>query len=155
MLETAVVYVDGACKNNGQTSAIGGCGVFWEHFHPLNESECLEGSKQSNNCAELLAAIITLTQTQKFRFTDVEIYTDSTYVKDGITKWIGQWKQNSWKTGRGSATVLNKELKMLFDKLQSNIKIYWKWVECHNNVEGNIEADSLVKAGISNNSSYW
>ena len=92
----AVVYVDGACKNNGQSNAKGGCGIFWGHFHPLNTSEQLLGGKQSNNCAELSAAIIAITQALKLKMTEIEIHTDSKYVKDGITKWIDQWKCNSW-----------------------------------------------------------
>ena len=57
-----LIYVDGACRNNGQSEAKGGCGVYWGDYHPLNCSEILLGEKQTNNRAEMSAAIIALSQ---------------------------------------------------------------------------------------------
>ena len=88
MEDVPVIYVDGACRNNGQDNPQGGCGIYWGEYHPLNTREYLIGDKQTNNRAELSAAIIALTQACQIQMQSVEICTDSKYVKEGITKWI-------------------------------------------------------------------
>ena len=93
-----IVYVDGACRNNGHNNPQGGCGVYWEPAHPLNSNEKLRGEVQTNNRAELSAAIMAVAQGITVGFTEMEVVTDSKYVKLGITKWIQEWKINGWKT---------------------------------------------------------
>ena len=127
------VFVDGACRNNGQQNPQGGCGVYWGEYHPLNTSEYLIGDKQTNNRAEL---------------------TDSTYAKKGITKWILQWKTNGWKTNK-KIDVLNKDLWQLIDQLSNQVTVNWRWVEGHADITVNIIADELAKTGISSECCYW
>ena len=79
------------------------------------------------------------------------------YVKDGITKWIRDWKQNDWKTARrkGDKDVLNKDLWLILDFLQEQLNVNWYCVEGHKDNQGNKEADELAKVGISADSTFW
>jgi len=75
----------------------------------------------------------------------VRIYTDSNYVKNGITQWIHNWKKNGWKTSSGG-DVKNKELWVKIDKLQEQMKeVEWKWVKAHNGNEKNEQVDTLAR----------
>ena len=148
------VFVDGACRNNGQEDPQGGCGIYWSDENPLNVSEHLLGEKQTNNRAELTAAIIALAQAKHNQIKQVQISTDSKYVKDGITKWIHGWKANGWKTTQKS-DVLNKDLWTTLDKISNQLQLKWCWVEGHGEVIGNLRADGLAKAGISSESCHW
>ena len=150
-----MIYVDGACRNNGQDNPQGGCGIYWGEYHPLNTREYLIGDKQTNNRAELSAAIIALTQACQIQMQSVEICTDSKYVKEGITKWINKWKVNKWKTAREKSDVLNKDLWLILDSCTSKLQVKWQWIEGYGNCDGNNEADALAKSGISDESCYW
>lgn len=154
MADFISVFVDGACRNNGQENPQGGCGVYWGEENQHNTSEFLLGEKQTNNRAELTAAIIALAQAKHHHVQNVQITTDSKYVKEGITKWIVSWKANSWKT-KQKTDVLNKDLWLLIDCLSREINVNWCWVEGHGEVTGNIKADELAKSGISSESCYW
>jgi len=75
----------------------------------------------------------------------VRIYTDSNYVKNGITQWIHNWKKNGWKTSSGG-DVKNKELWMKIDQLREHMKeVEWKWVKAHNGDEKNEHVDKLAR----------
>ena len=87
----------------GITTPQGGCGAYWGPFHPMNWSEKLQGEKQTNNRAEIRAAIIALSQAVKLGIKSVQIVIDSKYVKEGVTKWIREWKLNNWKTAEKRA----------------------------------------------------
>ena len=80
-----VVYVDGACKNNGQADSRGGCGVFWGEKHDLNCSEPLIGDKQINYIAEMSAAVTALSQAIDRKITKLTIVSDCRYLKEGIS----------------------------------------------------------------------
>ena len=148
------VFVDGACRNNGQEDPQGGCGVYWSDENPLNVIEYLIGEKQTNNRAELTAAIIALAQAKHNQTKKVQISTDSKYVKDGITKWIHGWKANGWKTTQKS-DFLNKDLWTTLDEISNQLQLKCCWVEGHGEVIGNLRADGLAKAGISSESCHW
>ena len=122
MAEFISVFVDGACRNNGQENPQGGCGVYWGEESPLNISECLIGEKQTNNRAELTAAIIALAQAKHQQIHNIQITTDSKYVKEGITKWIVLWKANGWKT-KLKTYVLNKDLWLLIDCISREMNV--------------------------------
>ena len=149
------VFVDGACRNNGQLNPVGGCGIYWGELHPLNTQEGLQGERQTNNRAELSAAIIAITQACHIGMTNIEICTDSKYVKEGITKWIVNWKSNNWKTARQKTDVLNKDLWTLLDNLCTKLVVNWRWVLGHDVEDGNLIADDMAKAGIKCETTYW
>ena len=132
------IYTDGSCIGNpGQ----GG----WAAII-LNDGKKTEikGSKKdtTNNQMELLAPIEALKKIPKG--SKVQIFTDSKYVKSGITEWIHNWKKNGWKT-TNKKQVSNKELWTELDQLNSEFEISWNWVQAHSTDKLNNEVDLLAR----------
>ena len=140
------IFTDGACSGN---PGIGGWGVVI--IIDKKEPIFLKGGERhtTNNRMELMAAI------QSILFFDekneLEIFTDSKYLKDGIESWIYKWKQNGWKTSNKKA-VKNKDLWIELDRVISNHNINWNWVKGHANNEFNEKADYLARKYIQENS---
>ena len=156
-VEPIEIFVDGACRNNGHNNPQAGCGVYWGPSHPLNCAEMLIGDKQTNNRGVLSAAIVAITQAITCKMNWITVITDSKYVKNGITEWIKEWKQNDWKTTKRNwdRDVLNKDLWLILDFLQGQLTVDWCWVEGHKDYEGNKKADDLAKFGTSVETSIW
>ena len=95
----------------------------------------------TNNRMELTAPIMALKKIKKK--TEITIYTDSKYVKDGITDWIKKWKLNNWKSS-SKKTVKNKDLWLKLDNSCQKHKVIWKWVKAHSNDKLNNLADKLA-----------
>ena len=132
------IYTDGSClgnPGNGGWAAI-----------ILNDGEKTEikGSKKdtTNNQMELLAPIEALKKIPKG--SKVQIFTDSKYVKSGITEWIHNWKKNGWKTAN-KKEVKNIELWKELDSLVENFNIKWSWVKGHSTDQLNNEVDLIAK----------
>ena len=145
-MKTYEIYTDGACRGN---PGKGGWGVYNK-----TTGDTLHGFERNttNNQMELTAAIKGLLHlaTCKIEETDfVIMYTDSIYVKNGITNWIHNWKLNDWKTSQ-KKPVQNKKLWVLLDNLQTKYmqNISWEWVKAHDVCEGNNKADSLANEAI-------
>ncbi|MBQ2529598.1 MAG: ribonuclease HI, partial [Treponema sp.] len=101
----------------------------------------------TNNRMELSAAIAALDAAVKnndWRTRKIEVYSDSQYVKNGITSWIKNWKKNGWKTA-AKKPVLNQDLWIALDELYGQLNIEWKWVKGHAGVEYNEICDQLCK----------
>ena len=139
--ETVQIFTDGACKGN---PGVGGWGVLIKSSNYINE---LKGYEQltTNNRMELIAVIEGIKSIEKNA--NIEITTDSKYVKNGINLWIDNWKKNGWKTS-SKKPVKNKELWLDLDKLVQNYNIEWKWVKGHSGHPGNERADQLANAAI-------
>ena len=120
----------------------------------MNCSEILLGEKQTNNRAEMSAAIIALSQAIAEGLTNITIISDSRYMKEGISKLDKKWKINGWKS-QTKTDILNKDLRVLLDSLRNKVIVTWKWVEGHGTTQGNIEADTLASIGVSDSSSFW
>lgn len=99
----------------------------------------------TNNRMELQAAIAALTALS--RPCQVEIHTDSTYVRDGITKWIHGWKRNGWRT-KEKQPVKNEDLWQALDAALSRHQVEWRWVRGHAGHEHNERADELARQGV-------
>jgi len=99
----------------------------------------------TNNRMELMAAIEALNALKGSR--KVLLYTDSTYVMDGINKWMPNWKKRGWKTS-AKKPVKNQDLWMELDEAIVPHDIEWHWVRGHTGVPGNEEADELANRGI-------
>ena len=132
------IYTDGSCiRNPGK----GCCAVII-----LNDGKKIKikGSEKdtTNNQMELLAPIQALKKIPKG--SKVEIFTDSKYVKTGITEWIHNWKKNGWKTAN-KKEVSNKELWTELDLLNNEFEINWNWVKAHSTDELNNEVDLLAR----------
>ena len=136
------LYTDGACKGN---PGAGGWGVVLEYGE--HRKELFGGDiETTNNRMELMAAIAGLSAL-KSRCV-VDLYTDSVYVRDGITKWLSNWKSNGWQTA-ANKPVANQDLWEQLDQAVSDHQINWHWVKGHSGDAGNERADELANQGVS------
>lgn len=143
-----LAYSDGACRGNGVADrAKGGFGAVI--VLPTGEQIDICGGEPSttNNRMELLAAIAAVEHSPTNL--PLQLWTDSNYVKDGITKWIHGWKKNGWKKA-DKKPVLNVELWQRLDIACQNRVIDWQWVKGHAGHDGNEYADKLANQGIDN-----
>lgn len=143
MTET-IVYTDGSCLGNP------GKGGWAAVIIKNNQEEIIFGSEKNstNNRMELTAAINALLKTKESE--KIKIYTDSKYLKDGIEKWINNWKNNNWKNAN-KKDVKNKDLWTKLDSLINRKQISWEWVKAHSINEYNNKVDILArKAAIAN-----
>ncbi len=142
-MNNLVIYTDGGCSGN---PGPGGWGTVI--IDGTNITKLSGGEKQTtNNRMELSAAINALDAVVKntgWRNRHVEVYSDSQYVKNGITSWIKNWKKNGWKTA-AKKPVLNQDLWIALDNLYNQLDIEWKWVKGHAGVEYNEICDQLCK----------
>lgn len=135
------LYTDGACFGN---PGPGGWGVLM--LYKGNEKELCGGEPATtNNRMELMAAIQGL-ETLK-RGVKVRVHTDSTYVKDGITKWIHGWKKNGWKNAQ-KKPVKNAELWQRLETAIERHDVSWHWVKGHSDHPENDRADALARQGM-------
>jgi ribonuclease HI len=136
-----VIYTDGACSGN---PGPGGWGALLQYNGTSRELFGGE-AETTNNRMELTAAVEALGALKKP--SDIELHTDSTYVKDGITKWVANWKRNGWQTA-AKKPVKNKDLWLALDNAIQRHTISWKWVKGHAGNPGNEKADELANAGM-------
>ena len=137
------IYTDGSCLENPGN---GGWAAIIIDEEKRTE---IQGSKRNttNNQMELLAPIEALKKIPKG--SEVQIFTDSKYVKSGITEWIHNWKKNGWKTA-DKKDVKNKDLWTELDELSSDFKIKWTWVKAHSTDELNNKVDMLARSSANN-----
>ncbi len=140
-MKTIYIYTDGACRGNPGPGGWGAILIYENYTKEIKGGSLLT----TNNIMELTAVIEALS-ILKFS-SQIVITTDSNYVKNGITKWIHNWKVKGWRTA-SKKPVKNKELWMKLDELSSNHKIDWKWVKGHSGHIENEKADSLANEGI-------
>jgi len=138
---TVTIHTDGACKGNPGPGGWGALLEWGDH-----EKELFGGEHSTtNNRMELLAVIRALESLK--RSCEIDLYTDSQYVKNGIEKWIHGWKRNGWLTS-ARKPVKNAELWRELDALAARHKIRWHWVKGHNQHAGNERADALANRGV-------
>jgi ribonuclease HI len=139
--EPIKIYTDGACKGN---PGPGGWGA-WLRVG-VHEKELWGGERvTTNNRMELTAVIEALGALRKP--SRVAVYTDSAYVKNGITQWIHGWKQRGWRTA-DKQPVKNMELWQRLDALAQQHRVSWHWVRGHSGDPGNERADLLANRGV-------
>ena len=139
-----IVFTDGACSGNPGPGGWGAI-ILDEKENQIN----LSGSEQSttNNRMELVAPIMAL---KKIKSNSVIIiYTDSTYLKNGITLWIKNWEKNGWKNAN-KKPVKNKDLWIMLNNLTEKKLIDWKWIKAHAGNKFNELADKLATEAINN-----
>ena len=132
------IYTDGSCIGNP------GKGGWAAIILSDGKKTEIKGSEKdtTNNQMELLAPIQALKKIPKG--SKVEIFTDSKYVKSGITEWIHNWKKNGWKTAN-KKEVSNKELWTELDLLNNEFEVNWNWVKAHSTDKLNNEVDLLAR----------
>ena len=135
------IYTDGACSGN---PGKGGWGAYIKIEDQVVE---LNGSinNTTNNRMELTAVIEALKYLKNK--SNINLFTDSKYVMQGIEEWIHKWKENNWKTSK-KESVKNKELWMELDELVSMHEVNWNWVKGHSGDHGNERADYLATSAI-------
>jgi ribonuclease HI len=136
-----VIYADGACRGNPGPGGWGAWLRSGEH-----EREMFGGEKLTTNNRMELTAVIEALGALK-RPSVVTIYTDSSYVKDGITSWIHNWKKRGWRTA-DNKPVKNAELWQKLDALNAAHRVSWRWVKGHAGDPGNERADRLANRGV-------
>jgi len=132
------IYTDGACSGNPGPGGWGALMRWRDHERELSESE----ADTTNNRMELTAAIRALEAVT--RPARVVVHTDSTYVKDGITRWIHGWKKNGWKTS-AKKPVKNEDLWWQLDAALAPHEVEWRWVKGHAGNPDNERADKLAR----------
>ena len=136
-----VIYTDGACKGNPGKGGWGAWLKYGEHERKL----CGGEANTTNNRMEIMAVIKALEALKGA--SQVKLYTDSQYVKNGITQWMKNWKKNGWKTA-ARKPVKNSDLWKELDLATQNHQIEWLWVRGHSGNPGNEMADQLSNKGI-------
>lgn len=140
------IYTDGACKGNPGPGGWGAVLIWGKHKKEINGYN----PHTTNNQMEMLAMIEALKAVKEP--SKVDVYTDSTYVRDGLTKWIFGWKSNNWKTA-SRKPVKNQELWMELEKQSNRHQLTLHWVKGHSGDEGNEKADELANEAIEQNES--
>ena len=132
------IYTDGSCLENPGNG--GWAAIIIDDGKKIQ----IKGSKKNttNNQMELFAPIEALKKIPKG--SKVQIFTDSKYVKSGITEWIHNWKKNGWKTA-DKQPVKNKELWEELDLLTNEFEISWNWVKAHSTDKLNNEVDLIAR----------
>ena len=135
------IYTDGACRGN---PGPGGWGALL--IKDDKENSLWGGERDTtNNRMELMAAIKALQSIKDS--SQITLTTDSNYVKDGITKWMANWKTRGWKTA-ANKPVKNKDLWILLDQISAFHLVSWQWVKGHSGHRENEIADILANKGI-------
>lgn len=134
------IFTDGSCLGNPGQGGFGAILRYGRHEKELSEGFFLT----TNNRMELLAVIRAL-QTLKEPCA-VSLYSDSQYMKQGITKWIYQWKKNGWRNGK----IKNQDLWQALDQAIAPHKIDWHWVKGHSGHVKNERCDVLARTAANN-----
>jgi len=133
-----IIYTDGSCLGNP-----GPGGWAFVATDGKNTAERCGGEKNTtNNRMELTAVIRALNAAR--RHSEIELHTDSQYVKNGMQSWIKNWKRNNWRTA-DKKPVKNQDLWIQLDELANQIKIHWHWVKGHAGEEFNERCDELAR----------
>jgi ribonuclease HI len=140
--EVVRIYTDGACKGN---PGPGGWGALLRSG--THERELYGGDPATTNNRMELTAVIRALGALK-RPSDVEVYTDSEYVKKGITEWLAAWKRRGWKTA-DRKPVKNADLWRALDEAAARHHVRWHWVRGHAGHPENERADALANRGVS------
>ena len=139
--EMIVIYTDGACRGNPGPGGWGALLISGERERELSGAE----STTTNNRMEMLAVINALRALK--RRVSARVYTDSQYVRLGMTEWLAGWKARGWRTA-DRKPVKNQDLWELLDEQAANHDIEWHWVKGHSGVPGNERCDQLANAAI-------
>jgi ribonuclease HI len=135
------IYTDGACSGNPGPGGWGAILLYGAHRRELNGGE----ADTTNNRMELMAAIAALEALT--RACEVDLYTDSNYLRGGVLEWMTGWKKNGWRTA-DKKPVKNIDLWQRLDEAQARHQIAWHWVKGHAGDELNERADELARAGM-------
>lgn len=135
------IYTDGACSGNPGPGGWGAILIWGDHRKEIKGGEALT----TNNRMELMAAISALESLK--RGVEADLYTDSAYVRNGISSWIHGWKKNGWRTA-DKKPVKNAELWQRLEQALGDHRITWHWIKGHAGHPENERADELAREGM-------
>ena len=138
------IWTDGSCLGNPGPGGWAFVATDGKNRAERSGSE----SDTTNNRMELMAVMRALSAAR--RHSEVEIHTDSQYVKNGMQSWIKNWRKNNWRTA-DRKPVKNQDLWIALDELAGKIKIHWVWVRGHNGEELNERCDELARTAAEKN----
>ena len=138
---SVAIYTDGACRGNPGPGGWGAVLLYGGHRREISGA----AAQTTNNRMELAAAIRALEALN--RPSAVDLYTDSTYLKDGITRWLPNWKARGWRTA-AKTPVKNRDLWEALDALVGRHDVSWHWVRGHAGNAENERADTLARAAL-------
>ena len=138
---TVEIYTDGACSGNPGPGGWGAILIWGDHRKEINGGE----AQTTNNRMELMAAISALEALKKG--VEADLYTDSAYVRNGISSWIHGWKRNGWRTA-DKKPVKNMELWQRLDTALARHQVTWHWIKGHAGHPENERADELAREGM-------
>ena len=141
MTPKVVIYTDGACSGNPGPGGWGAILMSGDHAREI----CGGEADTTNNRMELMAAIAALEALK--RPCTVELYTDSQYLRQGITEWLAGWKARGWRTA-SKAPVKNEDLWRRLDAARARHDVKWLWVKGHAGHPLNERADALARQGL-------
>jgi ribonuclease HI len=144
IVKWVTIYTDGACSGNPGPGGWGAVLISGDHRKELSGGE----PETTNNRMELTAAIAALDALKEP--SKVDLYTDSTYLKRGITEWLRTWKQNGWrrKSGKRLLPVKNEDLWRTLDRLVTRHEVAFHWVEGHAGDVENERCDRLARRAV-------
>ncbi len=140
-MKAVVIHTDGACRGN---PGPGGWGALLQ-WNGQDKTLCGGEAETTNNRMELTAAIMALEGLRQP--CTVTLYTDSTYVKQGLTEWLPGWRARGWLTA-ARKPVKNQDLWQRLDAAAARHRIDWRWVKGHAGHPGNEAADRLANQGL-------
>ena len=141
MKKKVQIYTDGACSGNPGLGGWAAVLLYGRHKKEISGGE----AESTNNRMELTAAIQALKQLKED--CQVDLYTDSEYLRLGITEWLGRWKRNGWKRS-DKEPVKNQDLWQTLDEEVMRHEVHWRWVKGHSGDEWNERCDMLALAEI-------
>lgn len=140
-MKQIIIYTDGACSGNPGPGGWGALLLYNGH-----ERELFGGEKDTtNNRMEIMAAVEALNALKEP--CKVDLYTDSVYVRDGISKWIEGWKRNGWQTA-AKKPVKNMDLWQALDTARQRHEVIWHWIKGHAGHTENERVDALARKGV-------
>jgi ribonuclease HI len=140
-LKQVTIYTDGACRGNPGPGGWGAVLQYGEHQRELYGGE----PDTTNNRMELTAALQALEALREP--CEIDLTTDSEYVRKGITEWLPAWKKRNWKTA-DRKPVKNADLWQALEQAAARHRVRWHWVKGHSGHNGNEQADMLANRGI-------
>ena len=140
-MKQVTIYTDGACRGN---PGPGGWGALL-HWNGTDKALCGGEHETTNNRMELMAAIMALEALRQS--CDVTVYTDSNYVRQGLTEWLPGWRARGWLTA-SRKPVKNQDLWQRLDSAAGKHRVEWHWVKGHAGNPGNEAADRLANEGL-------
>lgn len=143
-MKRVTIYTDGACRGN---PGPGGWGAILQ-FGEAERELCGGEPDTTNNRMEMTAAIRALEALRER--CAVDLHTDSTYLRNGITEWLEGWKRRGWRTA-AKKPVRNQDLWVALDALAERHDVTWHWVRGHAGHDGNERADELANRGLEEN----